>query len=112
MYNICMGSVGHASQEGPTSSFRLRAGHLGLVEPLKGLDLAHSAHCKCNSEEWGCSSVGRTSDRHVADAGSIPRCRKGFFSQSQLSAQTLLRVSVHPRLQSHARTSVRTLKIL
>ena len=27
----------------------------------------------------GCSSVGRTSDRHAADAGSIPRCGKGFF---------------------------------
>ena len=31
----------------------------------------------------------RTSDRHAADAGSIPRCGKGFFSQSQLSVQTL-----------------------
>ena len=38
---------------------------------------------------WGCSSVGRASDRHVADAGSNPRCGKGFFSQSQLSMQTL-----------------------
>ena len=28
----------------------------------------------------GCSSVGRASDRHAADAGSIPRCGKGFFS--------------------------------
>ena len=39
----------------------------------------------------GCSSVGRTSDRHAADAVSIPRCGKGFFSQSQLSVQTLLK---------------------
>ena len=53
----------------------------------------------------------RASDRHAADAGSIPRCGKGFFSQSQLSVQTLLRVSVHPRVQSHALTCVRTLKI-
>ena len=53
----------------------------------------------------------KTSDRHAADAGSIPRCGKGFFSQRQLSVQTLLRVSVHPRVQSHALTSVRTLKI-
>ena len=61
---------------------------------------------------WGCSSVGRASDRHAADAGSIPRCGKGFFSQSQLSVQTRsLTVSVHPRAQSHAFTSVRTLKI-
>ena len=51
-------------------------------------------------------------DRHAADGGSIPRCGKGFFSQSQLSVQTLLRVSAHPRVQSHALTSVRTLKIL
>ena len=37
----------------------------------------------------------RASDRHAADAGSIHRWGKGFFSQSQLSVQTLLRVSVH-----------------
>ena len=61
----------------------------------------------------GCSSlVERASDRHAADAGSIPRCGKGFFfSQSQLSVQTLLRVSVHPRAQSHAVASARMLKI-
>ena len=28
---------------------------------------------------WGCSPVGRASDRHAADAGSIPRCGKEFF---------------------------------
>ena len=46
----------------------------------------------------GCSSVGRASDsdRHVADAGSIPRCDKGFSSQSQLSVQTLLRCPCTP----------------
>ena len=33
----------------------------------------------------------RASDRHTADAVSIPRCGKGFFSQSQLSMQTVLR---------------------
>ena len=44
----------------------------------------------------------RASDRHAADAGSIPRCGKGFFSQSQLSVHTLLRVSVHPCVQLHA----------
>ena len=43
----------------------------------------------------GCSSIGRASDRHAADAGSIRRCGKGFFSQSQLSVQTLLRCP-HP----------------
>ena len=53
---------------------------------------------------WGCSSVSRASDRHAADAGSIPRCGKGFFSQSQLSAQTLLRrpyTPVHNRMHLH-----------
>ena len=54
----------------------------------------------------------RASDCHAVDAGSIPQGGKGFFSQSQLSVQTLLRVSVHPRVQSHVLTSVRTLKIL
>ena len=54
----------------------------------------------------------RASDRHAADAGSIPWCSKGFFSPSQLSVQTLLHVSVHPRVQSHALTSVPKLKIL
>ena len=28
---------------------------------------------------WGCSSVGRASDRHAADTGSIPLCGKRFF---------------------------------
>ena len=37
----------------------------------------------------GCSLLGGASDRHAADVGSIPRCGKEFFSQSQLSVQTL-----------------------
>ena len=60
---------------------------------------------------WGCSSVGRASDRHVSDAGLIPQCGKGFFSQSQLSVETLM-VSIHPCVQSHTFTSVYMLKIL
>ena len=60
---------------------------------------------------WGCSSVGRLSDRHTAEVGLIHWCGKGFFFQSQLSMQTLM-VSVHPRVQSHALTSGRTLMIL
>ena len=43
-----------------------------------------------------CRSVGEASDRHAADAGSIPRCGKEFFSQSQLSVQTLLRCPYTP----------------
>ena len=39
--------------------------------------------------QWTCSSVGRVSDHHATDAGSIPWCGKGlFFPQSQLSVQT------------------------
>ena len=38
----------------------------------------------------------RASDRHAADAGSIPRCGKGSYSQSQLSVQTLLRCPYTP----------------
>ena len=45
---------------------------------------------------WGCSSVGRALDRHGADAGSIPRCGKGFFSPSQLSVLTLHGVRTPP----------------
>ena len=59
---------------------------------------------------WGCSSVGRASDRWAADAGSIPRCGKGFFSQSQLSMQTLLRCPYTQSVQSNVLTSVLTLK--
>ena len=49
------------------------------------------AHAFTSLEKgWGCSSVGRASDRHAADAGSIPQCCRGFFSQRQLSVLTLL----------------------
>ena len=44
----------------------------------------------------GCSSVGRASDRHATDSGSIPRCGRGFFSQGELSVQTLLRCPCTP----------------
>ena len=60
---------------------------------------------------WGCSSVGRASDRHVANAGSIPRCSEGFFSQSQLSVHILLRFlhtpvcnSMHRHLSARERS--------
>ena len=43
----------------------------------------------CKNGGWGCSSVGRAWDWYAANAGSIPRCSKGFFPQSQLSVQTL-----------------------
>ena len=59
---------------------------------------------------WGGSSVGRASDQHAADTGSIPRCGKGFLCQIQFSVQTLT-VFVHLLVQLHVFTSVRTLKI-
>ena len=59
----------------------------------------------------GCSSVGKASDWHPADASSIPRCGEGFFSQRQLSVQTLPRCPYSPRVQSHVLIYVRTLKI-
>ena len=44
----------------------------------------------------------------------VPRCGKGFFSQSKLPVQTLSQVSVpySPRVESRVSTSVRTLQIL
>ena len=38
---------------------------------------------------WDVVQLVRASDRHAADAGSIPRCGKGFFSQSTFSADSL-----------------------
>ena len=43
---------------------------------------------------WDVAQLVRASDRHAADAGSIPRCGKGFSSPSQLSVQTLFLVPV------------------
>ena len=60
------------------------------------------------------SSVGRASDwkaRRNTDVCTNPRCGKGFFSQGQLSVQTLSRCLYgSPRVQSHASATVRTLK--
>ena len=74
--------------------------HLGRVHQ-------HVGGNACTGTRWGCSSVGRAPDRHAADAGSIPRCGKGFFSQSIFSADSLT-ASIHPCVQLHAFTSVRT----
>ena len=49
---------------------------------------------------WRCSSVDIASDWHIADAGSIPQCSKGFFSHSQLSVQTLLQCLYTPLCNS------------
>ena len=57
-------------------------------------------YCAVNAKSafqgWGCSPVGRASYRHAADAGSIPLCGKGFFSQSQLSVRLFYGVSTPP----------------
>ena len=42
----------------------------------------------------------------------FPGAARDFFSPSQFSVQILLRVSAHPRVQSHAVKYMRTLKIL
>ena len=79
----------------------------GTVGQRGCVDAKHCALKRMRrSLRLGCgrSSVGRVSDRHAADADSIPRCDKGCCADS-------LTVSVHPRVQSHALTSVRTLKI-
>ena len=60
---------------------------------------------------WGCGSVGSVSDWHAADFGPTAWCSKGFFSQSRLSVQTFCQCLYSPCLQSHALTSLCTLKI-
>ena len=81
--------------QGPSDDF--------LYRPVK-------AKLTCAWSGWGCSSVGRASDWHAAGAGSI--LGQGIFlSESTFSADFFM-VSVHPRLQLHALTSVRTLKVL
>ena len=55
-------------------------------------------------KRWDCSSVSRASDWHTTDTGPIPWCSKGFFSQSQLSVQTLSQCPHSPvcnRMHSH-----------
>ena len=71
-----------------------------------------SDHFKWQSK-MGNSPVGRAFNwkaRHNTDVGSSPGCSKGFFSQSQLSVQTLLQCPYSPHVQLHASTSVHTLK--
>ena len=58
-----------------------------------------------DSRDGRCRSFGPAWDQLAIDSGSIARCSMELFSQSQHSVQTLSHV------QSHALTSVRTLKI-
>ena len=50
-------------------------------------------------------------EMHTADTGSIPWCSKRFFSQSQLSVQTLLSCSYNLHGQSRVLKSKHTSKI-
>ena len=45
------------------------------------------------------------------DTGPSPRCGKGFFIPESASNADCLTVSLQPRVQSHAATSVSTLQI-
>ena len=71
-------------------------------------------HCFCPLSMGmgiGCTQLVRASERHSANARSIPRCGEGFFSQSQLSVQTLLRCPYTPvcnRLHFHQCTRWRS----
>ena len=47
---------------------------------------------------WSGGSVGGALDQHATEAGLIPWCGKGFFSQSQLWMQTLLQCLYTPVL--------------
>ena len=66
-----------------------------VVQPPLDVDVAlGSGHCITHNTDRGVSSVGAASDWNAGsneDAGSIPRCAKRFFSQTQLSVQTLSR---------------------
>ena len=54
---------------------------------------------------WGCSSLVEHRTAALLMQVWFPGAARIFFSQSQLSVQTLLRVSIVPRVQSHAVTS-------
>ena len=47
----------------------------------------------CPGRVGGVAQLDERRVRRSAEAGSSPRCGKGFFSQGQLSVQTLLTVS-------------------
>ena len=52
--------------------------------------------CTLCTHLWNVAQLVRAMDRHYIDAGLIPWCGKGFFSQSQLSVQTLLQCLYTP----------------
>ena len=58
---------------------------------------------------WGCSSVGRASDQHAADRFDFPGQQGMFLPESTCHTDSFT-VSAHPRVQSNALTSARTLR--
>ena len=70
-----------------------------------------TAHLGCIVMHMVANSVCRALDWHATDPGSSPWCGKGFFFQSQLSVQTLLRClytpvcnCIHEHLCTHERS--------
>ena len=61
---------------------------------------------KNTKKGWDAAQLVTASDRHAADAGSMPRYDKGFSSQSQLSVQRVRNPPPPPHVcKSHALTS-------
>ena len=84
-----------------------------IVMVLQETYLLNALLCHSSSVSGGdVAQLVRASDRHAADAGSIPRCGQGIFLPESTFSADSLTMSIHPRVQSHALTSVRTLKIL
>ena len=93
-------------------SFLLKQARINTKNSTSPVSTIIVPQCSTTGVGQGCSSVGRASDPHAADADSIPWGRKFFFLPgSTFSADSLL-MSVHHRLRSHALTAVHTFKIL
>ena len=56
----------------------------------------------------GCSSVGRASDQHATEVGSISPVLQGIFIPEPTFGADSFTVSVRPRVQPHSLKSVRT----
>ena len=94
----------------PRQTIPKSCGGVSWTQKLRSLSLRTRSYQSFSLSSLGCSSVVRASDRHAAEAGSITRCGKGFFSQSQLSVHSVLLCPYSPRVHSHALTSVHTLR--
>ena len=69
------------------------------------LDSSRNYGCiMCTLRGQGCSSVGRASDQHAADAGSIPRCHKDFSPAVDFRCSSYL---VHTPIPTRAITGIK-----